>query len=141
MLRIRFFTPAVTNADGWHHAGGELVLGDTRLCFLVDLCHWNAADYVHQWNDAIARLVRGASSTALMTAFRGRTGHAHVMWALWRDATHIYVQEHSVLPAELETPFEPAAPYSHVGARIPAAEHGLPIPEWHVPIEQVRAVF
>lgn len=141
MFRIRLFTPVVTNEDGWRHAGGELVLGDTRLCFLVDLSHWTAADYQRQWRDGISRLARGAPSTALMSAYRGRAHHAHVMWAFWRDETHVYIQEHSVLPAELDVPFDPALPYVHVGERVPAAENALPIPEWHVPIEQVRTAL
>jgi CdiI N-terminal domain len=105
----------------------------------VDLLHWTAADYQHQWNAGIARLVNGAPSTALMSAYRGRGDDAHVMWALWRDETHVYIQEHAVLPADLDAPFDPAAPYGHVGTRVPAAENGLPIPEWHVKIEHLRA--
>lgn len=37
MFRIRFFTPAVLNEEGWQHAGGELVVGNARMCFLVDV--------------------------------------------------------------------------------------------------------
>ena len=138
MFRIRFFTPAIVNADGWRHAGGELVLGDTRLCFLVDLDHWNPADYEQQWREGIARLARGATSTALMTAYRGRDARSNVMWALWRDETHAYIQEQAVLAAELDAPFDPATPYDHVGGYVPTAVHGLPIPEWHVPIDHIR---
>ncbi len=141
MFRVRFITPAVTNADGWRHAGGELVLGETRLCFLVDLSHWHPADYLRQWNDGIARLAQGESATALMTAYRGHGDHAHVMWALWRDQTHVYIQEHAVHPMDLDAPFDPSSPYGHVGERVPAAENGLPMLEWHVPIAQVQSAL
>ncbi len=137
VFRIRFFTPAVHDEDGWRHAGVELVLGDTRLIARADLDRWNPGDYVHQWNEGIARLARGASSTALMTAYRGRGDRAHLMWALWRGATHLYIQEHAVLEAE----FDPRAPYAHVGEHIAATECGLPMREWRVPIDGLSAAL
>src|SRR5262249_10820876 len=141
LFRIRLFTPAVVDAAGWRHAGGELVVGGTRLCFLVDLDHWSPADYAQQWREGIERLANGASSTALMSAYRGRDGRAHAMWALWRDDTHVYIQEQSVLAAELDAPFDPAAPYAEIGEYVPTAINGLPIPEWHVPIEELRGAL
>jgi CdiI N-terminal domain len=140
VFRIRLFTPPVIDANGWRHAGGELVIGGTRLCFLVDLDSWTPADYAHQWREGIARLAAGAASTALMTAYRGRDARAHVLWALWRDETHIHIQEQSVLQAELDSPFEPADPYEQVGDYVATAVNGLPIPEWHVPIDGVHDV-
>ena len=52
MFRIRFSTPAVTNEEGWQHAGGEFILDNTRLCFLVDLSHWGMSAYRRQWRRA-----------------------------------------------------------------------------------------
>jgi hypothetical protein len=63
------------------------------------------------------------------------------MWALWRDNGHVYVQEHSVLQAELDVRFDPADPYPHVGDRVPAGETGLPIPEWRVEVEHIHAAM
>jgi hypothetical protein len=141
LFRIRFFTPTVSNEHGWRHAGGELILGDTRLCFLVDLDYWGGNHYVDQWRDGFARLARGESSTAFMTAYRGNAERPHVMWGLWRTDTHICIQEHSVLSSDLDAPFDPSAPYDHLGEYVPTAVHGLPIPEWHVPIEQLNAAL
>ena len=76
---------SVVNDEGWQHAGGELVVGDARLCFLVDLPHWSIAEYQHQWRGAISRLVQGAPSTALMTAYRGRGDSAHSLLAYPAD--------------------------------------------------------
>ena len=139
MFRIRVFTPAVHDETGWRHAGGELVLGDGRRCFLVDLTVWNIPDYQRQWREGVARLVQGSPSTALMTAYRARPGEAHAMWALWRDESQVYVQQHLVLPEELDAPFNPLDPYPHLGERIPATEHGLSIPEWRLPLADVIA--
>jgi len=130
MFRIRFFTPAVYDEAGRRHAGGELVLGDARHCFLVDLSAWDTAHYERQWREGVARLVQGAPSSALMTAYRGTGAEPHLMWGLWREEGHVFVQEHPVMPAELDLPLDPFDPYPHIGNRIPASEHGLSIPEW-----------
>ena len=61
MFSIRFYTSATTTEDGWPHAGGELVVGEARVCFLVDLSHWRMGDYHRQWRAGIARLVQGAA--------------------------------------------------------------------------------
>jgi hypothetical protein len=111
------------------------------MCFLVDLTHWGISDYQRQWHAGISRLLQGAPSTALMTAYRGRGDSAHTMWALWREGGSVYVQEHSVLPADLDAPFDPNEPYGHVGERIPAAEYALPIPEWRVGLEHLHAAM
>jgi hypothetical protein len=131
VFRIRFFTPSVLDDSGWPHAGGELQLGTDHIRFLVDLQHWGMKDYERQWQAAIARLVRGAPSTALMTAYRGPDADTpHLMYALWRDEQSVYAQVLSVHPTDLERPFDPAAPYDHVGQWIPATEHSLPIAEF-----------
>lgn len=141
MFRIRFLTPAVINDDGWNHAGAEFNLGDVRLCFLVDLSHWSMAAYQQQWRQAIRRLAEGAPSSALMTAYRGTGDTAHVMWAIWCTTEGVFVQNHSVLPADLEEPFDPDNPYVHVGFRIPATENALPIPEVRVGLEHLNAAL
>ena len=141
MFRIRFFTPGVINEEGWPHAGGELVVGDARLCFLVDLTHWGLSQYERQWHAGLSRLAAGADSSVLMSAYRGSGDAAHTMWALWREAGGVYVQEHSVHPADLDAPFDPECPYDHVGPRIPAGENGLPIPEWRANLEDLHAAL
>lgn len=139
MFSIRVFTPPVTNENGWLHAGGELALGDARLFFLVDLSHWSVADYERQWHEGITRLLRGAPSTALMMAYRGPGDEPHLMWALWRDGERVHAQQHTLLPAELDAPFDARAPYAHVGERVPATEHGLPIAEWSAELVHLYA--
>jgi hypothetical protein len=136
---IRFFTPSVSDEDGRPHAGGVLLLGGTRLCFVADLQYWSIGDYQRQWREGIARLAAGAPSTALMTAYRGPEDRPHIMWALWRDETYVYIQEQTVLPAELDAPFDPRSPYAQTGERVAASEAGLPIPEWRVELIHLLA--
>lgn len=137
MFRPRVFTPPVIDGDGWPHAGAELLFGSNRLFFRIDLRYWSIADYQRQWRAGMDRLVRGAPSSALMAAYRGPRGASHAMWALWRDGAHVYVQEHSVVPAELDAPFDPRHPYAFVEERVPVAEHALPIPEWRCELEHL----
>jgi len=139
MFRIRVFTPVVQDEKGWQHAGAELVLGPHRRCFVVDLGVWDLGQYERQWREGIARLVQGAPSTALLSSYRGERGEPHLMWAFWRDQGHVYVQEHPVVPADLEEPFDPSNPYPHVGERIPALEEGLAIPEWRLDLTDLFA--
>jgi len=139
MFRIRIYTPVATDESGWPHAGGELDVGTNRLHFLVDLRAWAAADYERQWRDGLQRLTSGAPSTALMTAFRGPTAELHEMWGLWRQDEYVYVQEHTVLPRELESPFDPANPYPHLGDWVPASDQNLPLAEWRVEIVHLFA--
>jgi CdiI N-terminal domain len=139
MFRVRVFTPPALNEEGLAQAGAELRLGSERFGFLVDLSHWQIADYQRQWQAATKRLLHGAPSTALMTAYRGPGDATHFMWGVWRDAEHVYVQQHSVLARELDSPFDPDEPHAHLGERIATSKHALPIPEWRVDLVHVYA--
>jgi hypothetical protein len=141
VFRIRFFTPAVLDENGWPHAGGELQLGAARLRFRADLRYWPMAAYEAQWRAGIARLAHGAPSSALMIAYRGTGDEPHVMWALWREDPHVYVQQLTVLRAELPDSFDPAAPYPHVSERVPASEQALPIPEYRHDLMPLLAAY
>ena len=70
MFRIRVFTPAVHDENGWRHAGGELTSATGGAASWWISRFWNIADYQRQWREGVARLVQGAPSTALMTAYR-----------------------------------------------------------------------
>jgi hypothetical protein len=137
MFRIRVFAPSLTYAHDSLNAVGELVIGDARQHFRLDLRAWSIADYERQWKAGVSRLVYGAPSSALMSAYRGDHDAPHLMWALWREAGFVYVQPQCVLNRELSSAFDPCAPYEHVGARVPATEQSLPIVEWRVELAQL----
>ncbi len=139
MFRISIVTPPIVNEGGWRHAGALLVVGHARLPFLVDLTYWGVASYERQWKEGVRRLLGGAPSSALVTAYRGPDAGSHLMWGLWRDEVHVYVQAEAVLPAEHATPFDPRAPYAHVGPHTHSTARGLPIPEWRVDVASVIA--
>ena len=137
MFGIRVLSPPTVLAVPG--AVGELVVGDARRVFSLDLRVWHVADYQRQWKAGLARLLHGAPSTALITSFRGDDDAPHLMWAMWREAGFAFVQPHCVLAAELDRTFDPMEPYAHVGARVPVTEQQLPIAEWRVELEQVLA--
>ena len=139
MFQIRVCTPSVINEDGWPEGGAELRLGDERFVFVIDLRHWSIAEYERQWRDGTKRILYGKRSTALMTAYGGPAGHTHQMWGAWRNDGHIYVQQHSVITGEADTPFDPAEPYAHIGERIATSETAVPFPEWRVDLVDVYA--
>lgn len=141
MFRIRLLGPRPSYTAGTSCTFGELVISGARLRFQLDVSRWSAADYERQWQTGLMRLVRGASSSALMVAYRGKGRDAvHLMWALWRENDHAYVQPHAVLASEVEDGnFNPLSPDAHVGSRIPVTEQSLPLMEWCVDIEQLFA--
>jgi len=96
MFDICFSTPSVMNEDGIPQAGAQLRLGNDIFVFTIDLSHWSIPEYEQQWREGIWRLLEGASSSALMTAYAGPNGHMHHMWAFWREEKYLYVQQHAV---------------------------------------------
>jgi len=138
MFAIRVFTPALIGSDGSPTAWGELRLGATRLRFQLDLTRWRISDYERQWKAGIQRLASGGAYSALMTRY-GASDEMHSFWALWRADGQVYVQRQIALASELDTPFDPTAPYEHVGERVPVTECALPLEEWSIPLEEVIA--
>jgi hypothetical protein len=139
MFRIRVLSAPAASATDAPAAVGELVVDGARSVFPLDLSHWCVADYQRQWRDGLGRLLRGAPSSALMSAYRGPHGDAHLMWALWRENTSVYVQPHCVAASDLTMPFDLEAAYDHVGVRVPARDQVLPIVEWCVGVEHLFA--
>ena len=139
MFGIRVFTPALFGGASLPEAGAELRVGGARLRFRLDLSRWSVAQYERQWQHGIKRLVGGASSSALVSRYAGHGDTPHMLWALWRVDRTVYVQSQCLIVAELELPFDPSAPYAHVGERVPVTECALPLPEWSVAAEEVIA--
>lgn len=141
MFRIRLLGPRPSYTAGASCAVGELVIDGARLHFQLDLGDWSEAAYERQWHSGLMRLVRGATSSALMVAYRGaRRDAVHLMWALWREDDQVFVQPHAVLASDVEEgPFDPFFPDAHIGNRIPVTEQSLPLREWRVEIEQLFA--
>jgi CdiI N-terminal domain len=141
MLRIDVwysgFDPGDHKRRGMY-AGGVLRVGQSSLQFVLDLSVLRIAEYERQWREATDRLVRGATATAFLTAYRADGIDPYRMWGLWRDDGFVYVQEHVVVPADCDTLFDPWFPDPHVGTRV-AAVGGVPFPEWRIELIPVLA--
>lgn len=135
MFGIRVFAPLSPFTVTAPQVTGELVVGDARRIFRLDLRHWRICHYQRQWRAGIGRLLYGAPSSALMTAYRPDDDAAHTMWALWREGGRVFVQPHCVMTRDASQPFDPFAPYTHVGSRLPVTEERLPISEWSVEVD------
>src|SRR5690348_4089084 len=129
MFSIRALSAPAALATDVPTAVGELVVDGARSIFALDLSHWRVVDYERQWREGVTRLLRGAPSSALMSAYRGPHGDAHLMWALWRENAELYVQPHCVAASDLEKPFDLTLAYDHVDVRVPARDQALPITE------------
>ena len=132
MFAIRVFAPPSSFTVTAPQVTGELIIGEARRIFRLDLRYWRIGHYQRQWRAGIGRLLYGARSSALMIAFRPDEDAPHLMWALWREAGRVFVQPHCVTPRDLCQPFDPFAPYAHVESRVPATEQALPISEWSI---------
>jgi contact-dependent growth inhibition (CDI) system CdiI-like immunity protein len=139
MFAIRAFRLPMVDASGLPAAWAELRVGATRLRFHLDLSHWRVADYERQWKAGIQRLASGGACSALMSRYGGPDETTHSFWALWRADGVVYVQPQCVLSTEIEKPFDPTAPYEHVGEHVPVTDEQLPLDEWTVALEEVIA--
>ena len=139
MFYIGFTTGARTDEDGWHHAEGELTLGEAREGFRSDLGTWSMRDYEAHWRDAVSRLLSGKPCSVLITSYRGPGADYHFAWPMWRDGQAVYVQERLLFAEPLPRPFDPAAAWDLVGERVMMGEDGEHISEWRVPLGHLAA--
>ncbi|HMC57255.1 MAG TPA: hypothetical protein VKH19_18895, partial [Gemmatimonadaceae bacterium] len=136
---IRIVTPVVTDYEGRRQAGGLLAVGNARLPFRLDCDHWTASSYERQWKAGIRRIAEGALSSALLTEYHGDGDEPHVLWAMWRDDDHVYVQARSVRADASDAPFDPWNPYPFVPTRMPVGEYTPPPTQWRVELESFFA--
>lgn len=137
MFYIGFTTGARVDEDGWHYARGELTLGSAVEGFESDLGTWSMSAYEAQWRDALARLLSGAASAALLTSYRGPDAGYHFMWPMWREGTQVHFQERLLLVDELSAGFDLERVYEYVGERRTLSEEGQRISEWSLPLGQL----
>ncbi|MEO8031762.1 MAG: hypothetical protein ABJC74_08675 [Gemmatimonadota bacterium] len=138
MFSIEFITGPQVDSDGWLHAEAELMLGEAREGFEVDLRIWALETYRTHWREAIARLLAGASFTRLVTSYRGPDGAYHFTWPMWREGDLVLVHEELVLDEDLATPLNPSTAWEVTAPRRQLTEDGAAISEWEVPISALQ---
>jgi hypothetical protein len=137
MFYIGFTTRPRTDNEGRPHALGGIELGSDSGAFEVDLTVWSPQQYDDQWRAGGARIAAGATSSALITSYRGDDAESHAIWAMWRVGTDIIFAE-QIVPGELIPASDVTdAFYRAVGDRRSTTDDGEPVSEWAVPFAQV----
>ena len=131
---IGFTSAPRMDDEGRRHATGALTLGSDTESFQSDLGAWSMGDYERQWREAIARLLSGSPSSALITSFHGPAADSHVVWPCWRDGATVVFQQRLLFAGEFAEPFDPAQVYEIVGERVTIDEEGRRVSEWVVPL-------
>lgn len=131
---IGFTSAARTDVEGWRHAVGALTLGSGTESFQSDLGAWSMEDYERQWREAIARVLSGSPSSALITSYRGPGADFHFVWPFWRDGATVVFQQRLLFTGEHAEPFDPSRVYEIVGERVTIDEDGQRVSEWVVPL-------
>ena len=130
-------TAARVDEEGWAHAAGEITLAGYSERFQSDLRYWTIPQYEKQWKEAVARLLGGKLSTALITSYCGPESGFHFAWTLWREGTVVFAQERMILTELLPAPFDPLQIDDLVGDRRTVTDEGAEISEWSMPFTQV----
>lgn len=134
MFYVGFVSAKRVDEQGWPHAEGELTVGGHAARFRADLRAWSMRDYERQWRDAVARLLGGETTSALLVSYRGPDADYHTAWAMWREGTTVHLQERVIFPQTLGRPFVPEEVHEHVGERGTHTDDGEPVREWTLPL-------
>ena len=135
-LNIRF-TNKTDYEDGL--AFGEIRLNDFVENFESPLTFWDAAHYEQQWKDGIARLLKGAQRSCVITSIVDPQNEADcfgVWWTLYRDGEYV-VAHNQLLLTEVLGRFDPENPYEFIPARASVSPDGEPISEWRVRLDGI----
>jgi hypothetical protein len=132
-IEIRVLVNETTDADGWTHAIGEIVLGRFRERFEMSLSAWSVHDYHRQWQTAVARLKRGESPSAFVSSFRGKDASHQFIWPVWLATDgSADVQQQLWLAEQHTLPFDPDVAWRDVGRREISSDDGQKISNWYI---------
>jgi hypothetical protein len=122
------------NDGGMNRLRGRTTLGAYTEEFLAPFGHWKRADYERQWVEAARRVLGPAGRAAFFTAaFR-------FWWAMWREGDVIFVHEELLTPERMAGVVDDGSvPYHLIENRRTHDEDGMPISEWQISAEDVRA--
>ncbi len=117
--------------EGQLVALGSLNIGEFHESFHASLSYWDRDSYLAHWIEALTRLVRGESRSALVTSmYNPATANLIRWWPLYRVGENTHFQEQVLILSQLEPPFEEADLYRFVPLRETASEDGERLSEW-----------
>lgn len=119
---------------------GTIRIGDFSERFEVDLSYWAAEQYRASWRAAASLLVSGGDKAAFITSISDpATANIIFWWTAHRDGERVYLQQQVLFLEQLQTAFDPSAPFIHIGPREQVDEDGNKISEWAVSVDDMRA--
>jgi CdiI N-terminal domain len=136
LFDIAFTTdkPESLDEGGTDRQRGRTTLGEYTEEFVAPFGHWKRADYERQWVEAARRVLGPAGRAAFFTAaFR-------FWWAMWREGEVIFVHEELLTPERMAGVTDHGSvPYDLLENRCTHSDDGMPISEWQISAEDVRA--
>jgi hypothetical protein len=119
---------------------GLIVIGNFREEFLSNLREWTQAEYREQWSRSIRSLLEGERKAVLITTFSSPTIATHLeWWPLYREGENIFVQNHLLFYKDVDGEFDANRAVDFLMDRQTENEEGLPISEWSVSMDELRA--
>jgi hypothetical protein len=118
---------------------GSIRIGEFEDNFHASLSYWNRGDYISQWRDALNRLLRGETHSAVVTSMHDPLAANFIFWwVMYLVGDIVYIQNHVLFLSGLEKQFDEADMYSFVPERETQTEEGESISEWEVGILSIR---
>ena len=113
---------------------GTIVLGDFVEEFDAPLSYWSRHQYLNQWTTAVQRILRGGKTSVIVQAmYNPKTANFISWWPMYSVGAFVHVQNHILLMAELQEPFDEIDLYKHISDRSTVGEEGEQVSEWVVP--------
>ena len=123
-------------------ASGVLKIGDFTESLQISLSYWNREQYLDQWREALERLLKGGSSSAIVTTmYDSNTANFIFWWVMYLIGDSVHIQNHVLFLDELEQPFDEFNLYRFIPKRETHTEEGEPISEWVIKVTDLQACF
>ncbi|OOF01017.1 hypothetical protein BZG79_15505 [Salinivibrio sp. MA427] len=125
--------------EGEWVASGSLKVGSLTEDFHASLSYWDREKYLSQWKEALNRLLRGESRSAIVTTmYDPQTANFILWWVMYLIGGNVYVQNHVLFLDELTRPFDEQNLYSFIPDREEYTEEGELISEWVIKITDIK---
>ena len=115
---------------------GSIAIDSHIERFRSPVAYWSLRDYERQWIEAAHRLLADYDTVFLTSVADPAQVEVIRGWPMWREDEIIYVHERLFVLNQLEAKFDPAEPYSHVGARQQISADGR-ISEWRLRVQDI----
>ncbi len=118
---------------------GWLKIGEFEENFHASLSYWDREEYLSQWGEALERLEKGKSRSALVTSmYDPETANFIRWWPLYLIGDNVHFQEQILFIPDLEQPFDETDLYKFVQQRETDSEDGGKLSEWTLKLKAIE---